>query len=1476
MADGHEIAVGYISIIPETSKIKPGVDQALGNIKAEKPGKTVGERFTGAVSKTVKAGALSVGATAGGVMATAFTKGFSRLTKMDQAQAKLTGLGNSAADVAEIMSNANAAVKGTAFGLDAAATTAAAAVASGIKPGEMLTRVLTTVGDTAAIAGADMAEMGSIFNGIAARGKASAIDLNRLMDRGVPVLEFLSDQLGVSAAEVSKMVSEGKVDFQTFADAMEKGVGGSALAMGDTFSGALANMGAAAGRVGAKILAPVFDVAPDAMKAVTAGFDAVGEKIEPLVEGVAAKIGPAIKNVFSDLPSLWESITTDETMAARFDAVGSVVGQVADLAKAAAPAVMDLASAVGQVAGRIGGQVWDAAVGALQVATPILKQVLVPTLEAGAKIVEKFGPQLGILVTGFLGFKGAQKTVGATVGGLNTLKSKALDTVKGVKKSYETVIGIPGEIRKTRDAFFDTVGTVKAAGTAIKNYGVWSKVAAGAQTVLNTVMKANPVGLIVTGLTVAATAIGLFLTKTETGQKIVASVVDWTKTAVAGAATLVADLVYGKIIPAWQGFCGAVDTVKTAVVTLWTGVIKPTWSAIGGFIKSTVQTVVIGAFNKFKGGLDAVSSFVSQAWTGVIKPTWDALGQGISAVVGFVVETPFNALKTGVKKVGEIFSTVVDGVKTVWSSLRSILAKPINFMINTVYNRGVLGVWNAAAGFLPGLKQAAPMAGIPEHAAGGKIVGPGTGTSDDVLMWGSAGEHMITAREVQRGGGHETIYAMRDLLAEGHPFTWQDGKVFAYRAGQPARDNRPVPQVLPRFARGGAIEPEWKHQLMRGHKWARAQSGKPYVAGNQFPAGGDCSGYMSAIASVILHGHARDHWATPAFPAGQAQRVVAAGQPWVAGLGQGFSIGMSGGPHSGGAAGHTAGTLSGVGNFAPVNVESGGGHGNVAYGGPAVGADHRQFPTRYHLAIGAHGGFEAAGGPSSATMIERIQAKIKSVAEGIFGPIRDSIAGKIGTPPPEWLRIPPAFLKAGSKATVDMLMDKATKLSDLLTSVYNKIKDVGRSVIPSFLRDTGGWIPRGLSLIRNETGKPEAVLNWDQLKLVRDLAANADMEKAAQAGGLAAAKTFASEWGVPEDQATNPLAVGAAIGKEFLGTAARSGLGLFGMSGLVDVAQSLDSKAQTLAKANQPAETPAGSGGVDSSPAATGTTDTPTPTSGPAGYAAAIAQTAKAMGLPAKGAAIGVATALVESGDPLRMLANKAVPESLKFPHDGLGSDHDSVGLFQQRSSGWGTVADRMSPTGSARMFFTAMVKNFPDWASREPGSVAQGVQRSAFPSRYAPKMPRGMELVEKAGVYDTGGILPHRGMAVNLSGRPEAVISGPQWEAIDRLGAALTVTGQPVDAGLQIAREMGRILPGAVAEGTRQGLQDSDRMSPLAPAGADGGETVVHLELSGDAFSASQVEQMVHRLAEQVDKLRVEVQRSGEASVLSGVSMMA
>ena len=93
------------------------------------------------------------------------------------------------------------------------------------------------------------------------------------------------------------------------------------------------------------------------------------------------------------------------------------------------------------------------------------------------------------------------------------------------------------------------------------------------------------------------------------------------------------------------------------------------------------------------------------------------------------------------------------------------------------------------------------------------------------------------------------------------------------------------------------------------------------------------------------------------------------------------------------------------------------------------------------------------------------------------------------------------------------------------------------------------------------------------------------------------------------------------------------------------------------------------------------------------GHAVTIAEVGTQAGLPERGIVVALATALQESS--LRNLANdQAVPESLNYPNDGTGHDHDSIGLFQQRPSmGWGTVAQIMDPVYAAGKFYEKLLR---------------------------------------------------------------------------------------------------------------------------------------------------------------------------------------
>jgi tape measure domain-containing protein len=283
---GNEVNAGL-----QSADIGRGVSSSLGaNLLhgAESAGRNLGSLIvTG-----LKATAIAGGAVAAVGLAGALHAGFSRLTAIDDARFKLQGLGNDTAKVQSIMDNALASVKGTAFGLDEAATTAASAVAAGIQPGKQLTDYLKLTADTASIAGTSLADMGSIFNKIQTSGKAFTGDLDQLSQRGLPVFQWLQDEYKVSGEELSKMVSSGKVDAATFQKVVAEHISGAAQTMGGSIRGQLSNLKASYSRFGAELAGPIFAAVSPLTKAFTGAFDKVTTAIKPFTAQLTAIIGP--------------------------------------------------------------------------------------------------------------------------------------------------------------------------------------------------------------------------------------------------------------------------------------------------------------------------------------------------------------------------------------------------------------------------------------------------------------------------------------------------------------------------------------------------------------------------------------------------------------------------------------------------------------------------------------------------------------------------------------------------------------------------------------------------------------------------------------------------------------------------------------------------------------------------------------------------------------------------------------------------------------------------------------------------------------------------------------------------------------------------------------------------------------------------------------------------------------------------------
>ncbi|KAJ5145705.1 uncharacterized protein N7515_000269 [Penicillium bovifimosum] len=131
-------------------------------------------------------------------------------------------------------------------------------------------------------------------------------------------------------------------------------------------------------------------------------------------------------------------------------------------------------------------------------------------------------------------------------------------------------------------------------------------------------------------------------------------------------------------------------------------------------------------------------------------------------------------------------------------------------------------------------------------------------------------------------------------------------------------------------------------------------------------------------------------------------------------------------------------------------------------------------------------------------------------------------------------------------------------------------------------------------------------------------------------------------------------------------------------------------------------------------------------------HAKAIIGEAKKEGLGRQGCLAGIATALVESN--IYIYANKKVPASLKYPHDKVGSDYDSVGIFQQRAIYYPNIAADMDAAKSAAQFFKQM-KNIKGWKTMEVGKLCQKVQVSAYPSRYSQRVAEAKKICAAGGL---------------------------------------------------------------------------------------------------------------------------------------------
>ena len=339
------------------SNMDGGLDKSASKLDSLKDtAKSVGSQVAGffatsfgSVGKSI---ATAIGTVTAGVTTLAATGGMSRALNIEKAQAMFKGMKLEWGDFYQTIQDS---VDGTAFGFDTAATAAAQLAASGVAAGSDMEKALNGCVGTAATFSQDLGDLSSIWAKVAANGKLSGEQVAQFTDRGINAISVLSTYLGKSSDEVSKMVTAGKIDFQTFSDAMYASFGDSAKAANESFTGSMANMRAALSKIGQDWMTPLKDSAIPVFNSIRGVLNSCRAAIKPLstafgeflgvtydAQGNLTRTGGAVEKLCTWLDGLAEKIKGVD-----LSQLGTG-GQVAAAALAALAAV-SLGGLIGQI-----------------------------------------------------------------------------------------------------------------------------------------------------------------------------------------------------------------------------------------------------------------------------------------------------------------------------------------------------------------------------------------------------------------------------------------------------------------------------------------------------------------------------------------------------------------------------------------------------------------------------------------------------------------------------------------------------------------------------------------------------------------------------------------------------------------------------------------------------------------------------------------------------------------------------------------------------------------------------------------------------------------------------------------------------------------------------------------------------------------------------------------------------------------------
>lgn len=237
-------------------------------------------------------------------------------------------------------------------------------------------------------------------------------------------------------------------------------------------------------------------------------------------------------------------------------------------------------------------------------------------------------------------------------------------------------------------------------------------------------------------------------------------------------------IVGGVLVGAFLVLVGGIR-VAAEVIELFAGMISWLMENFLAPLISIIGDVIGWIGDRLAGTISAFGDLWSNIF-GAIKLIWDGWTDLLKIGMDFIVATVFGGLGAGLDVLRNSFSTAVDAIGKIWDGLKQAAMAPVKFVVDTVWNNGLLNAINAVTKFI-GMEEIQP---IQIGFAGGGIL-PGysrMADGDDQLVPMRRGEGVLVSEGLKDPVSRELFLSANEWAKNGGSFASFIGEVGAGKA----------------------------------------------------------------------------------------------------------------------------------------------------------------------------------------------------------------------------------------------------------------------------------------------------------------------------------------------------------------------------------------------------------------------------------------------------------------------------------------------------------------------------------------------------------------------------------------------------------------------------------------------------------------------------------------------------------------------